>query len=209
MWADVWVGVGGRAVRTGHARVVTTTCARTSDIAVRPIHVEVADLGVCAIRKDATARVGDDDLETVGQVAVVLPVTDVDVIDVDGVCRALPLDFAGGGHVCVLPVTRNLVVFRRREACGRPVQHVCSKGDLAFRVHKKLVVRGAIQIERPRIVQADVKRLGRCIDVPTRTAHTGSIDVPRDLIGTQPANSWRGHHREVRVVGFNPALAVF
>ena len=175
---------------------------------MRPVHVEVANLGIRAVRKDATFRVGDDDLETVGQVAVVVPVTDVDVVDVDGVCRAFPLDFTGGGHVGVLPIARNLVVFRRGEACGRPVQHGGSKGDLAFRVHKKLVVRGAVQIEGPRIVQTDVKRRRGCIDVPTRPAHTGSVDGPRNLVGAQPGNAWRGHHRKVRFIGFDPALAV-
>ena len=153
------VRVGGLPICTCHAGVGAATSTRTTHIAVGPVHVEVAHLGVVAVGQHAAFRVGDDDLEAVLEVALVVVVADVDEVHVDRVVGPLPLDLSDRADVRVLPVARDLVVLGRGESCRRPVDDVAAERDLAFGIDVEVAVRVAVQLELPWVrVGADRNR---------------------------------------------------
>ena len=155
------VGVGRFAVSACHARVGSAAPVGSTHVTVCPVHVEVADLGVVAVRKNAALWRGDDDLEAVGEVGLVVVVPHLDEVHVHRILRLLPFDFTHSSDVRVLPVSCDLVVFRSRKARGGPVNHVATERDLSFGVDVKELVFLAVQLKHPRVgLVADGNGLG-------------------------------------------------
>ena len=143
------VRVGGLPICTCHPGVGATTSTGTTHIAMGPVHVKVAHLGVVAFGQHAAFRVGDDDLEAVLEVALVVVVADVDEVHVDRVVGPLPLDLPHRADVRVLPISCDLVVLGCGEPCRGPVDDVATERDLAFGVDVEVAVRVAVQLKLP------------------------------------------------------------
>ena len=171
---------------------------------MRPVHVEVAHLCVVAIGENATLGISDDDLEAVGEVRLVVVVPHVDEVHVNRILRLLPLDLTNCPDVRVLPVACDLVVLRRGEPGGGPVDDVTAKGDLAFRVDVEELVRVSVEVKGPWIrLVAHCNGVGGTVHIPACAALVG----PCHFVGSKAAQSRRRHHGGVGLVGLHPAAA--